>query len=109
MSAPQFIPEIEARKLIHQTGIKTFPRPNGIPETFKVRLSNDGAGMVYVHPENTHISIRVMPGKPHSINPYQRKPYVIYRKHGKTLDKLGNIIESSSEGAHIPIDEFKYN
>ncbi len=101
-----YLSEAQARELIHQVGIKTFPRPRGIPETFKVKLSGKGAGMIYMHPENTHISIRVMPGKPHSVNLYQQNPYVIYRQHGKTLDKLGNIVNPSSEAAHIPYNEF---
>ena len=64
--------------------------------------------MIYMHPENTHISIRVMPGKSHSINPYQQKPYVIYKKHGNTVNKFGSVVELSSEAAHIPFDEFIY-
>ncbi len=104
----KFMTETQARELIHQTGIQTFPRPQGIPENFRVRLSNTGAGMLYVHPDNVHISIRVMPGKPHSLNPSQQQPYVIYRKHGKTLDKLGNIVDPSSPAAHIPFNEFIY-
>jgi tetratricopeptide (TPR) repeat protein len=45
-----FMPEPQARELIHQTGIKTFPRPSGIPENYRVKLSDNGAGMKYVHP-----------------------------------------------------------
>ncbi|MEI8301482.1 MAG: hypothetical protein WCG10_07755, partial [Chlamydiota bacterium] len=105
----KFMSETQVKELIHQTGIKTFPKPKGIPENFKTRLSDKGAGIVYAHPENTHISIRVMPGKPHSINPYQQKPYIVHIKHGQTVDKLGTAVPSSSEGAHIPFNEFTYN
>jgi len=67
----KFIPEEKARGYIHETGIPTFPKPKGIPENFLVRISDKGAGMEYVHPTNTHISVRVMPGKPHSPYPHQ--------------------------------------
>ena len=49
-----------------------------------------------------------MPGKPHSPNSGQQKPYVIYKMHGKILDKSGNIVASSSPEAHIPLEEFVY-
>jgi hypothetical protein len=61
-----------------------------------------------MHPTNSHIRVRIMPGKPHSPNPSQQKPYVIYRKHGKILDKFGNVVEAASTEAHIPLDEFIY-
>ncbi len=57
-------------------------------------------------PNNLHESVRVMPGKPHSIKPHQTKPYIIYQKHGKIFDKFGNIVDGASAEAHIPIDEF---
>jgi hypothetical protein len=103
-----FLQEMQARELIHQTGIRTFPRPPGIPENFRVRISKNGDGMLYVHPEHTHTAFRVMPGKPHSPFPNQQKPYVIQMKDGKYFDKVGNIVSSSSPEAHIPLDEFVY-
>lgn len=103
-----FLSETQARELIHQTGIRTFSRPAGLPENFMVRITDRGAGMEYVHPTNPHIRVRIMPGKPHSPNSGQQKPYVIYRKHGKILDKFGNVVEASSTEAHIPLDEFIY-
>ena len=104
----EFMPESQARELIHQTGIKTFPRPKGIPENFKIRVSDRGAGMEYVHPTNNHLRIRVMPGKPHSPFPHQQKPYVIQMKEGKALDKFGNPVAKNAPEAHIPLDEFIY-
>ena len=101
-----FLPEIQVRELIQQTGIRTFPRPNGIPGDFRVRISNNGAGVVYVHPRHTHTSIRVMPGKPHSPFPYQQRPYVICIKDGKYYDKFGNIVGKKTPEAHIPLEEF---
>src|SRR3984957_13213010 len=85
-----FMPEAQARTLIQQTGVRTFPRPPGIPDNFRVKLSGKGAGMIYVHPDHTHTSVRIMPGKPHSSFPHQQKPYVVQMKDGKFLDKLGN-------------------
>ena len=104
-----FLPESEVRALIHQAGIQTFPRPAGLPENFRIRISDKGGGMMYMHPEHTHTSIRVMPGKPHSPLPYQQKPYVIYIKDGKALDKFGNKLTGKElPEAHIPYDEFIY-
>ena len=48
----QYLSEIQARELIHQTGIKTFPRPKGIPDNFTIKISNKNIGIKYVHPEN---------------------------------------------------------
>lgn len=107
-SYKEFMPETQVRELIHQTGIRTFSRPKSIPENFKIRLSDRGAGMEYVHPTNNHLRIRVMPGKPHSPFPYQQKPYVVQMKDGKALDKFGNKVAKNAPEAHIPLDEFVY-
>ncbi len=104
----RYLTEAEARTLIHQCDIPTFPRPYGIPENFKIRISDQGGGMIYVHPENNHISVRVMPGKPHSEYPHQRTPYVIYKKHGQTLDKFGKRADPNTPEAHIPLEDFIY-
>ena len=105
----QYLPEEKIRELIKSTGIKTFPKPKGIPESFRVKISKSGAGMIYVHPENPNTYVRVMPGKPHSPNPCQQKPYVAWQKHGKSLDRFGNIVDSSALEAHIPIEKFIYH
>ena len=104
----EFMPEEKCRELIHQTGIATFPRPAGIPKDFRTKLSNKGAGIKYVHPENHQTYIRVMPGKPHAKHLHQQKPYIIYMKDGKTLDKIGRVVAADAPEAHIPINEFKY-
>ena len=100
--------ESQARGLIHQAGVRTLPRPQGIPENFRVRVSDKGAGIKYVHPHHNHTSIRVMPGKPHSPLPYQQKPYVNHTRDGKALDKFGNIVKSDSPESHIPYEQFVY-
>ncbi|MGB7127743.1 MAG: hypothetical protein WBD50_01465, partial [Candidatus Rhabdochlamydia sp.] len=103
-----FLPEMQCRELIHQTRVRTFPRPEGIPDNFRVRVTDKGAGMEYMHPTNTHISVRVMPGKPHSPNPSQQRPYVIQKKNGKVFNKEGCMVDPNAPEAHIPLDEFIY-
>lgn len=102
------LPEATVRQLIHEAGFPTFPRPRGVPKDFLVMVSDSGAGMVYVHPTNSYTKIRVMPGKMHSLNPAQRKPYISHLKDGQYRDKLGKAVPRSSEEAHIPLELFKY-
>jgi tetratricopeptide (TPR) repeat protein len=103
-----FMTEVECRDLIHRAGVRTFPRPEGIPANFRVKISNGGAGMLYVHPKHTHTSVRVMPGKPNSPFPHQQETYVIQMKNGKILDKNNKVVPTDSPEAHIPIKEFVY-
>ncbi len=102
------MPELQARELIEKTGIRTFPRPSGIPENFRVQISDKGAGMKYVHPNHNHTYIRVMPGKPHSPLLHQQKTYVTQVRNGKALDKFGNIVDAKDPAAHIPVEDFIY-
>jgi hypothetical protein len=102
------MPEREARNLIHQNGISTFPKPVGIPDNYLVGITEKGAGMIYMHPKHGHTNIRVMPGKPHSPLPHQQTPYVKQMKNGKFLDKFGNVVHKDAPEAHIPVKEFKY-
>ena len=104
----QFLPEVQVRELIHQAGMKTFPRPAGIPENFRVRITEKGGGVEYAHPDHTHITVRVMPGKPHSPMPHQQQPYVIQKMNGKAVDKHGNYLSLDAPEAHIPIEEFVF-
>ena len=102
------LPELKVRELIYETGIPTFSRPKGIPENYIVTISGKGAGMKYIHPQNEHTYVRVMPGKPHSSFPFQQKPYVNHRVNGDSLDKHGKIVRHDSPEAHIPVEEFVY-
>ena len=102
------MPEGAARELIHQVGIPTFPRPEGIPKDFLVSISGKGAGMKYVHPTNEHTYVRIMPGKPHSSFSYQQRPYVNQRINGRSLDKNGKVILNDFPEAHMPLEEFIY-
>ena len=102
------MPENKVRELIHETGIPTFPRPKGIPQNYVVSISETGAGMRYTDPIDTGTSIRVMPGKPHSPNLSQQKPYVIQQVKGRAFDRNGKFVSPDSPEAHIPIQEFIY-
>ena len=103
-----YMSEAQAKELIHKTEIPTFPRPEGIPHNYLVKISGKGAGLKYVDPANSSNSVRVMPGKLHSPLPHQQKPYIIEMKNGKAFDKYGNLIEPDLPAAHIPIEEYVY-
>jgi hypothetical protein len=104
----KYMPEMSARELIHEAGIPTFPRPKGIPENYRIKLSDKSGGMKYVHPNNEGTYVRIMAGKAHSPYPYQQKPYVNHRINGTSINKYGNKVLNNSPEAHIPIDEFIY-
>jgi tetratricopeptide (TPR) repeat protein len=104
----KFMPEMEVRENIHEAGVRTFPRPMGIPDNFRVKLSKKSGGMEYVHPTNVHTRVRVMPGNPYSENPCQQKPYVIQKVDGMALDRYGNFVSTDAPEAHIPLEEFVY-
>ena len=103
-----YMTESQARELIHATGIPTFPRPIGIPENYRIKLSDKPGGIKYIHPSHEQTYVRVMPGKLHAKYPQQQKPYVVQMKDGKTLDKFGNVVSYDSLEAHIPLEEFIY-
>lgn len=77
--------ETQVRKIIHQAGFTTFPRPKGIPRDFIVTFSDKGCGMKYISPKNSGTYVRIMPGKPHSPMVYQQKPYAIQLKDGHAI------------------------
>jgi hypothetical protein len=64
--------------------------------------------MEYIHPTNKNFSVRIMPGKPHSPNPFQQQPYIIQTIGKKALDKNGNLVSPKSPEAHISLNEFIY-
>jgi len=100
--------ETEIRILLKEAGFKPPPRPKGIPKDWKVKLSDKGGGMKYVHPKDSGTYTRVMPGNPNSKNPWQRKPYVSTRKNGQALDKTAKVVAETSKAAHIPIEEYVF-
>lgn len=103
-----YMPETKIREVIHSTGIPTFPKPKGIPKEYRVKLSKKPGGMKYVHPQDEGTYVRVMPGKPHSKNLKQQKPYVNHRINGQSVDIHGKIVPNNSEKAHISLEEFTY-
>ncbi len=104
----KIMPEGQIKELIHQAGVETFPRPVGVPDNFVARLTDKGAGIEYIHPTNVHITVRVMPGKPHSSFEYQHNPYVIQKIEGKIIDELGRIVDKKASEAHIPLSKFVF-
>ena len=103
-----YMPEAKLRNLIKEAGLEAVPRPKGVPENFRVKVADKYSGIVYMHPDHNNLSVRVMFGKPHSPNPAQRTPYVVYQKDGNFLNKDGTFVSSSSKDAHIPYEEFKF-
>lgn len=49
-----------------------------------------------------------MPGKAHSNNLCQQKPYVNHRINGQSVDKFGKKAPNDSVESHIPLQEFIY-
>jgi len=64
--------------------------------------------MIYIHPTNNQFSVRVIPGKPHSLYPYQQKPYVIQATDKGAFDKTGNLVSFDDPKVRIPLEEFVY-
>lgn len=101
--------ETTVRRILHESGYVTFPRPKGMPSNFSVQFSEKGCGIIYFDPKNPNFhDLRVMPGSTISPNPYQQKPYVKYKKDGQYRDKNGNVVSGNSKEAHIPIEEFDF-
>ena len=59
----------------------------GTPKNHKVKLTDKPGGMKYVHLQDEGTYVRIMPGKVHSRNLCQQKPYVNQRINGRSLDK----------------------
>lgn len=106
--AKKFMAKTQCRNLIHETGVRTFPRPPGIPDNWIIQISDKGAGMEYIHPVNEYLRVRVMPGKPHSPHPYQQQPYIVQMKDGKAIAKAGTLVDKKAPEAHIPVNEFNF-
>ena len=100
--------EAQVRDLIHSIGLPTFPRPKGIPNEYRIKLSKKPGGVKYVHRNDEGTYVRIMPGKPHSKNLKQQKPYVNQRINGQSIDKNGNKVLNNSEESHILLEEFSF-
>lgn len=85
-----------------------------LPDDWRVKASRiDKAegkhqGLEFIHPENDHIRVRVMPGNPNAEWSSSRKPYVQQKAHGKYIDQHGRIVDKESEGAHIPLTGYEF-
>ncbi|NGX46044.1 MAG: hypothetical protein K940chlam2_01226 [Chlamydiae bacterium] len=111
----QNLSELQLRRILHQAGYKTFPRPKGIPEGWATQISKNGGGMRYqlgaldkVGDMTLKVEVRVMPGNPSAKWPSQRRPYAKHSVDGKYLDKYGNTVPKEAAEAHIPLDEYNF-
>lgn len=80
----------------------------GIPDDWRVKVSKpskEKQGIEYVHPENEHTKIRVMPGKADHPHKNSKVTYVKVQNNGDFFDKHGKptIVE---EDQHIPLIDF---
>ena len=109
--AKVFSDKIRPSELLKDSSLeKKFRTDKGIPGNWEVKLSKGTKkepGALYHAPGNTHQNVRVMPGSPNNPNPVSQKPYVVWKKDGKTLDKFGNPSTDPNK-THIPLDEFKF-
>lgn len=80
----------------------------GIPDDWKVKVSKPGKakqGIEYVHPDDEHTKIRVMPGKSDNPHTNPQDKYVRVQRNGDYYDKNGN--PTNDDGvSHIPLNEF---
>lgn len=106
----QQLSEFQVRKILHQAGFKTFPRPKGIPQNWTVKISRNGGGMRYVSSANEQFEVRIMPGNPDAKWPSQKQPYVVHKTDCGWLSKEGIIYQSNqSPEIHIPLKEYDFN
>lgn len=102
----QVLSEHQVRKILHEAGYKTFPRPKNIPSIWKVEISQKGGGMKYKAPNGD--TVRIQPGIPNSEHACQRRPYVVHQTMKGRLDKYGNIVKNESIESHIPVEEYDF-
>jgi len=77
-------------------------RPLFVPKNWTEKPSRKGDGTKWQDPENPHNSVRVMKGQPGNTNPGQQQDYIVIRKNGQTLDRLGSPSEDPA-AIHIPV------
>lgn len=82
---------------------------HGIPRSWGARPANRGEGVRYTDPNNPHNHVRVMQGNPRSRYPSSQSPYVRVQRDGAALDRYGNIVPRTSEAAHIPLRDFRFD
>ena len=105
----QQLSELQIRRVIHDAGVLTYPKPSGIPAAWDAKITKKNFGMKYVNPLNPSESVRISPGISNSPFPMQREPYVIQKhKSGLAYAKNGRLVPANSPEAHIPLAEYKY-
>jgi hypothetical protein len=85
--------------------------PDGIPESWRIRPTRDGKGVMYYDPRlpNKVNQVRVMPGDPSSPFPNSQAPYVRWQRNGQPLDVDGNVLPTKmGPDAHIPLPDFRF-
>lgn len=111
----QHLSEHQIRQVLHQAGIKTYPRPKGIPKNWETTLSKRKGGIKYQQKvigkdgiAEIKTEVRVMPGDPNSKWLSQREPYVVHKSNGQTIDIYGSAVPKDSAPAHIPLKKYNY-
>ena len=94
-------------------GVNPLPgtrvRPDGVPESWRIRPTRSRGGTEYYNPLNPNESVRVMQGNPNSPFPNSQNPYVRQRNSaGDYLDANGNPGGSKSPETHIPLEQFRF-
>ena len=103
-------PGLEVRGLRPAPGTRI--RPEGIPETWKIRPTESGGGVQYYNPANPNQNVRVMQGNPNSPYPNSQAPYVRQQNAGGTYLRQDGTPSPLPKGgsrdgdAHIPLDQF---
>ena len=103
----KFYPEQEVRNHLQKMGYQIPEKPVTIPEHFLTCFSKKGCGISYHDPKNPNYNyVRIMPGKPHSPNPKQQKPYIIHMKNGQAINEKGEKFNSEDPKAHLDVKDF---
>jgi hypothetical protein len=94
-------------------GVRPAPgtrvRPEGVPENWRIRPTDQPGGTHYFDPANPQNSVRVMQGNRNSPFIEQRSPYVRWDWGGHALDVSGNKLPSPRTAeAHIPLEDFRF-
>lgn len=115
-STPTYTPqETQIRSTLESQGYQPPPRPENIPQDWKVLPSDKNGGIKYTHNiprksggEYPKEEVRVMPANPDSPFPGHQRPYVTHRIEDRYYDKDGNVVDKETIEAHIDINEYDY-
>lgn len=101
--------ETATRRVLHLSGIETFPRPNMVPNYFRVRFSSKNGHMKYIHPTDKREYIVVIPGDIDHEIPAKSVPHAIHRRGRYAVGGDGKRISRNSKDAYVPLDRFIYH